>query len=195
MDEWEKKRDVMRRYDSSANVYDDCYSEEQNAKIDAAMKRLNMQKGFRLLDLGCGTGMSFCHVSNKAGAIVGLDISRKMLVHARKRTEVYHGVELVLADADNTPFKNNVFDLLLAVTLIQNAPNPLRTLKEAGRVLKTAAPLVVTGLKKKFSRAAFEKLLHNAGLEVIILKSDRLKCYVAVCTNSTRNTLSLKSKG
>ena len=174
----------MRRYDSSANVYDNCYSEEQNAKIDAAMKRLNMEKGLWLLDLGCGTGMSFCHVSDKAGAIVGLDISRKMLVQARKRTEVYRGVELVLADADNMPFKKDVFDLLLAVTLIQNVPNPLRTLIEARRVLKTAAPLVVTGLKKKFSRAAFEKLFQNAGLEVNSLKSDRLKCHVAVCTNT-----------
>jgi malonyl-CoA O-methyltransferase len=182
MDQWDRKRSVMQRYDLTAHLYDMRYAEEQTAKIEAAMKNINLEKHNSVLDVGCGTGLLFGYVANRARMVVGLDISRKILCEARERAKRFPNVHLICADADNIPLKENVFDYAFAVTLIQNMPNPLRTLNEIRRVTRKNAVVVTTGLKMKFSLEAFEELLRNAGLDILALENENLKCHVAVCT-------------
>jgi len=182
MSEWDKKRDVMHRYDLTAHIYDIRYAEEQTAKIKAVMESINMEKEGLVLDVGCGTGLLFEYVANKAEAIVGLDISRETLFQAKKHAKKFANVHLILADSDNAPLKEDVFSHVFALTLIQNTPNPFKTLNEIRRVSKENAVIVVTGLKKKFPIKAFKRLLRDACLDVIALKSESLKCHVAVCT-------------
>lgn len=182
MSEWDKKRDVMHRYDLTAHIYDTRYAEEQTAKIEAVMESINMEKEGLFLDVGCGTGLLFNYVSHKAKAIVGLDISRETLFQAKKYAKKFANVFLVLADSDSVPLKGDVFNHVFALTLIQNTPNPFKTLNEIKRVSKQNAVIVVTGLKKKFPIKAFKRLLHNAGLGVVALQNESLKCHVAVCT-------------
>jgi ubiquinone/menaquinone biosynthesis C-methylase UbiE len=183
MSEWDKKRDVMQRYDLTAHIYDMRYAEEQTAKIEAAMESINMERESLVLDVGCGTGLLFNYVANKAEAVVGLDISRETLLQAKERAKKFPNVHLILADADNMPLKEGIFSHFFAVTLIQNMPSPFKTLNKVKRVTKGNAVIVVTGLKKKFSIEVFKSLLQNAGLNVIALKSENLNCHVAVCTN------------
>ena len=182
MGEWDKKRDVMHRYDLTAHIYDTRYAEEQTAKIEAVIESINMEKEASVLDVGCGTGLLFEYVANKAEAIVGLDISRETLLQAKRYAKKFANVHLILADSDNVPLKEDVFSHVFALTLIQNTPNPFKTLNEIKRVSKENAVIIVTGLKKKFPIKAFKRLLHDAGLDVITVKSESLKCHVAVCT-------------
>jgi len=182
MSEWKKKRSVMRRYDLTAHIYDVRYAEEQAAKIEAALEGLSIEKGSLVLDAGCGTGVLFGHVADKTEAVIGLDISRKILLQAKKCAEKFANVQLILADADNMPLKEGTFRYVFGITLIQNMPNPKRTLKEIRRVAKENAAIVVTGLKKAFSLQGFEELLWDAGLKVVALKDEGLKCYVVICT-------------
>jgi len=172
----------MQRYDLTAHIYDMQYAEEQTAKIRAALEGLKMEKHSLVLDAGCGTGLLFGYVADKAEATVGLDISRKILLQAKKRVKNFQIIHLILADADNMPLKENVFSHVFGITLIQNMPNPAKTLNEIRRVAKTNAKIVVTGLRKAFTQEEFEGLLRDAGLNVATLKNDGLKCYVAVCT-------------
>lgn len=181
LNEWDKKRDVMKRYDLTAHIYDMRYAEEQTAKIQAVMQNIKMEKESLVLDVGCGTGLLFNYVANKAKTIVGLDISRKILLQAKERAKKFPNVHLILADADNMPLKESTFSHLFAITLIQNMPSPFKTLNEVKRVTKENAFMVVTGLKKKFPVEVFRRLLQDAGLNVIALKNEGLKCYVAVC--------------
>ncbi len=183
MKEWDKKRDVMQRYDLTAHIYDMRYAEEQTAKIEAAMKKINTEKNSSILDIGCGTGLLFDYVANKSKTVVGLDISRKILLQARKNAKKFPNVHLIWADADNVPLRKGAFNHVFAVTLIQNMPNPDKTLNEIKRIAKEDAVMVVTGLKKKFSLEIFQKLLRNAGLNINALKNESLKCHVAVCTS------------
>lgn len=181
MSGWNEKRKIMRRYDLTAHIYDMRYAEEQTAKIETALKSVNVEIDSFVLDLGCGTGLLFDHVADKAETIVGLDISREILLQAKSRSRKFAKVHLVLADADNLPFKNDVFSHVFAVTLIQNLPNPVKTFVEVKRVAKENAVIVVTGLKRKYSLKVFEKLLRKFGLKVIEMKNGSLKCYVAIC--------------
>jgi ubiquinone/menaquinone biosynthesis C-methylase UbiE len=182
MNEWNKKRSVKHRYNLTAHIYDMQYAEEQTAKIEAALESLKIEKHSLVLDAGCGTGLLFGYVAEKAEATVGLDTSRKILLQAKKRGKNFQGLYLILADADNMPFNRNIFSHVFAITLIQNMPNPAKTLNEIKRVAKNDAAIVITGMKKAFTLEKFEKLLNDAGFNIIVLKDESLKCYVSVCT-------------
>lgn len=184
MTNWSKKRKIMRLYDLTAHMYDMRYFEEQKLKIEAALEEMQIKENCAILDVGCGTGILFKYVAGKAKLVVGVDISKKMLLYAKRRAENFESVHLVLADADNMPFRENVFDSVFSVTLLQNMPNSNKTLKEIGRVAKGFATIVATGMKKAFTAQRFKAMLLNAGLKSIAFKDRGLKCYVVVCVKS-----------
>jgi len=180
MNKWKQKREIIRRYDLTAQMYDGRYGEEQEAKYEVAMEGLHASSHSLILDVGCGTGLFFTHVAEKAKAIVGVDISSELLAKAKERARNFCNVHLVRGDADHLPFKKHAFTAASAFTLLQNMPKPLITLKEIKRTIKPNGLIVVTGLKKVFSLTAFEQLLKTAGLSLISIRDDDfLKCYVA----------------
>jgi ubiquinone/menaquinone biosynthesis C-methylase UbiE len=179
MQEWNKKRRTMRHYDQQAKIYDVQYLEEQTAKIKSALTSIELKSNELVLDMGCGTGFLFSHI-HKAKLLVGIDTSSKALQVAKR----WSNAHLIQTDADNTPFPDNIFDRVFAVTLLQNLPDPMKTILEIKRISKPGAVFVVTGLKKKFTQEGFVDLLERAGLKVSTLNTDEhLKGYVAVCVN------------
>jgi len=184
MDEWKQKRTVMRNYDLTAHLYDMRYAEEQAEKIRAALEKVELGGQSYVLDFGCGTGLLFEYIAKKVWMIVGLDFSRKELNEAKKRSRRFGNVHLVLADADYAPFRSGVFTHIFAITLLQNMPNPGKTLNEAKRVAFKNATIVITGLKKRFPLEEFKGILCENGLSIAdIMDSDNLKCYIAICFN------------
>jgi ubiquinone/menaquinone biosynthesis C-methylase UbiE len=89
----------------------------------------------RILDNGCGTG----HFSEflKGLDVTGLDISARMLGYARKRYQ-----KVIQGDAQNLPFTNDYFDLVLAKGLLHHLPNPQRGVTEIYRVLRKGGEVV-----------------------------------------------------
>jgi ubiquinone/menaquinone biosynthesis C-methylase UbiE len=170
----------MRRYDLTAQMYEMRYAEEQAAKYKAALKHLKINGG-SVVDVGCGTGLLFSEVAAEAQAVVGVDVSGKLLLQAKERSRIFSNVQLVQGDADHLPFKNDHFSVVFAFTVLQNMPKPLETLSEIKRIAECGASVVVTGLKKVFSLKAFQALLQDAGLQVDSLdEAEALKCYVAL---------------
>ncbi|KPV65008.1 MAG: hypothetical protein AOA65_0582 [Candidatus Bathyarchaeota archaeon BA1] len=189
MTEWDKKREVMQHYDHSATVYDAQYSEEQKAKINAALSGMNLEGDSLVLDTGCGTGLLFDHIRNRVKLLVGIDISPRILKEAERRAKRFPTALILRADADHTPFPNETFDTVFAITLLQNMPNPQTTLHEMKRVSKNHAIIAVTGLKKEFTKEGFKKLLDAAGLKTSIIKAnDQLKGHVAICRKRREKT-------
>jgi ubiquinone/menaquinone biosynthesis C-methylase UbiE len=181
---WNKKRDIMHRYDVTAQIFDVRYAEEQTAKIEAALKHVKVEVGL-ILDAGCGTGILFSYVADKGRTTIGLDVSGKTLLQAKVRSKDHANVHLVRADADHMPFPNGIFSTVFAMTLIQNTPNPSETLTEIERVAQDGAVIVVSGLRKIFSRNIFRQILKNAGLKIVAWEEENLKCYVAICAHCT----------
>jgi ubiquinone/menaquinone biosynthesis C-methylase UbiE len=180
MSVWDKKREIMQRYDVTAQIYDIRYAEEQTAKIKAALKHVEV-KADMILDAGCGTGILFGFVADNARMTIGLDVSKKTLLEAKERAKNHASVDLVWADADNMPLRGKVFDRVFAMTLIQNTPSQADTLNEIRRVAKDDALIIVTGLKKVFTRSILRRLLKNAKLKIMVMENEGLKCYVTVC--------------
>jgi len=186
MNGWLKKGRVMRRYDLTAEMYDMRYAEEQAAKIRAGLKHVKIEKDERVLDVGCGTGILFNYFLDKRNLIVGLDISKKTLLQAKQhiREKKIVNVHLVQADADNMPFGGNAFSKVFAITVLQNSPDPTKTLTEIKRVGIGNAVFVVSGLKSIFRKPAFIRMLRTTHLKTVAFEENDLKCYVAVCTDA-----------
>ena len=184
MREWKEKRGTLRHYDKQAAIYDTQYLGEQNAKIEDILNSMRLGSNETVLDLGCGTGFLFQHIDKRVGLLVGIDLSQKALRETKKRTKNLSNIVLVRADVDNTPFPDHIFDKVFAITVLQNMPDPIKTITEMKRVGKPRAIFAVTGLKKKFTQESFVDLLERAQLKVVTLNTNQgLKGHVAVCTN------------
>jgi ubiquinone/menaquinone biosynthesis C-methylase UbiE len=194
IESWEVKRRVIEYYDKLSRIYDALYGYEQKLKINEALKVIHIKPSDTILDAGCGTGLLFSYIANSARLIIGVDVSIKILKVAKKLIKKFglSAISLVRADVDFLPFKDRIFDKAFAVTLLQNMPDPILTLKEIARVTKDDAEVVVTGLKKFFSKEDFLKMLVKSGMHPSILNTDeRIKCHIAVC--SKRIALQVKA--
>jgi ubiquinone/menaquinone biosynthesis C-methylase UbiE len=178
---WRQKRSVMRRYNLTAQMYDARYCEEQEAKYHAALENFKLGDSV-VLDVGCGSGLFFSHVADKAATVVGVDVSLGLLQLAKERAKKYPNVSIVQADADHLPFKQEVVSHVFAFTLLQNMPNPAETLKQFKVVAKREGVIVVTGLKAAIPMEAFGGFLEAADLQVASLSNnEELRCYVLTC--------------
>ena len=182
-----RKLRVMHRYDQSAKVYEAQYREEQEAKIKTAMDNVTIDKDSRVLDAGCGTGLLFEHVAKKIKALIGTDISRRIIKEAKGKAKKYENIDVILADVDSLPFPHQTFDAVFSITTIQNTPNPTFTIKEIKRVSKPNSPIVITGLRKVFTKEQFSEMLRQTDLRVVVQKSDeQLKDHICICTQMRR---------
>ncbi|MEM2351964.1 MAG: class I SAM-dependent methyltransferase [Thermoproteota archaeon] len=173
---WRVKCSIIKHYNRIASIYNILYGHEQDQKMVKALRLLDFSPFDLVLDVGCGTGLLFKYIANIADMVVGVDIAREPLKIARNAIRRFglDRVLLVRADADFLPFKNGVFSKIFAITLLQNMPNPILTLSEITRVAKDEAAMVITGLKKIFSRKYFSEILRKAGLSFILLNDGKI---------------------
>ena len=153
------KREVRENYDDlGGGLYDIRYEEEQSRKYDIALQVTSPGGDDLLLDDGCGTGMFLKCVDSPC---VGLDISGKLIAVAKERLKPNH--HLLQGDSEHLPFRNRVFYIVYAITLIQNLPDKEFAVSEMRRVSRDKATLFVTALKVAFHREYLSGLLEGKG--------------------------------
>jgi SAM-dependent methyltransferase len=80
----------------------------------AAMERVGIASGERVLDVGCGTGDTTVDLARRVGprgAVTGIDLSAPMLASARQRAAGIGNVTFQSADAQTTRFEAGHFDV------------------------------------------------------------------------------------
>jgi SAM-dependent methyltransferase len=121
--------------------------------ITVDFNKLNIQPGFKILDIGCGSGRHTCAAYQCRDVVaIGADINLRDLVTAKDRLNLHdqlgeHGGGtwgLSVADMTRLPFKNNYFDLVIASEVMEHIPEHENAAKEVIRVLKPGSMLVVS---------------------------------------------------
>jgi SAM-dependent methyltransferase len=93
-----------------------------------------------LLDVGCGAGM-FCELAAKRGAqVTGIDATAALIAIARER--VPQG-DFRVGEMEELPYTDNAFDLVIGFNSFQFAASPVNALREAGRVARKGASIVI----------------------------------------------------
>jgi ubiquinone/menaquinone biosynthesis C-methylase UbiE len=177
---WRSKRKVMHAYDVTAPIYDERYSDEQHLKYWKTLESVDVD-GAVVLDVGCGSGLFFSEVAGRAEAVVGVDVSKQLLLKAK--TNPASNVHVVQADADHLPFADGTFDAAFSFTVLQNMPKPAKTLREINRATKKGGKIAVTGLRKAFPETSFHDLIQGSDLETdLFVDEETINCYIAVLT-------------
>ena len=113
-----------------------------------AVDRLQLRPDSDVLEVGCGTGLSFRHLlaglEPTRGRLVGLDFSRDMLRKAQKRISAHgwRNVELVQGDAARLDLSQR-FDAILFAYSLTMIPDWPAALERAYAHLKPWGRLVV----------------------------------------------------
>ncbi len=104
-----------------------------------------IEAGERLLDVGTGTGVVAITAARAGAVVTGLDLTPALLDAARHNAEVARvAVDWREGDAEDLPFEDASFDLVGCHNVIDHCERPDAVLREAVRVLKPGAPLVIT---------------------------------------------------
>lgn len=154
-----------------------------------------------VLDVGCATGKTACYIAKGYGCrVVGVDILERMIDRAKERAKregVEDRVEFRVADAQNLPFEDNLFDVVIGefITALlddkqKGANEYLRVTKPGGYVglneatwMKTPPPTELLeylsrtfGLKGEIlTPDGWEELLVDAGFKDIVVRAYKVE--------------------
>jgi SAM-dependent methyltransferase len=121
--------------------------------ITVDFKKLSIQPGYRVLDIGCGPGRHTCAAyTHKDIFAVGADLCFSDVEKARQRLQYHdelgeHGGGrwgLSVADITHLPFADNAFDLVICSEVMEHIPEHEKAAKEIVRVLKPGRHLAVS---------------------------------------------------
>ena len=108
-------------------------------------------KGRDVLEVACGGGIGLGFLAKKAKKVVGGDIDREILEIAKDTYRGSNNIEIYQLDAENIPFENNSFDVILLYEAIYYLTHPERLINEARRVLRKGGRLIICTVNKDWS--------------------------------------------
>jgi phosphatidylethanolamine/phosphatidyl-N-methylethanolamine N-methyltransferase len=130
-------------YDKLATVYDLIFGPTLHPGRLQAIKRMNIQSGERVLEVGVGTGINLS-LYPKNCTVTGIDFSGSMLEKARERVarEEIDNVRLVQMDAADLKIADDSFDIVYAPYLISVVPDPVKVAREMRRVCRPGGRII-----------------------------------------------------
>lgn len=149
-------------YDFHSLFYDVTFGRLVRRRITSAISHMSIGAGQRVLDLGIGTGASLDYYPRHA-RIFGIDLSGGMLRECRKKIQHRRLAPAMLfqANALQLPFSDNAFDHVFISHVISVVSDPYRLVREAQRVAKPGARIVILNHFQSTNRfiAMVEKFL------------------------------------
>lgn len=98
-----------------------------------------IKDGFRVLELGCGTGdmwVEHLDILDNVQELVLTDFSEGMLNSAKDNHKDVKNISYKVVDIMEIPFDDNSFDIVIANIMLYHVPNLEKALSEVKRVLK-----------------------------------------------------------
>lgn len=102
----------------------------------------------KILEIGCGTGHWLNELSKYNGLLYGGDYSIGMLKQAAGSNPA---LNLINTDANNLPFKQNNFDLIICINAIHHFKDKKKFIDDAASLLQRHGIITVIGLEPRES--------------------------------------------
>ena len=129
------------------------YSENERTLEDDIPELVDyIRPGYRVLDVGCGSGTVTLDVANavKPGIIIGIDPVEYAVECAQKfaTKRKIKNATFQTGDGYHLPFEDASFDVVFSNTVLHYFNDPLRALKQQLRLVKPGGWLVAAGVRE-----------------------------------------------
>lgn len=114
--------------------------EQQEPTYLEAIRRVGIGPGRHVLEVGCGSGVFLRLAADRGAAVSGLDASEALVQLARARVPE---ADVRVGDMQFLPYEDDVFDVVAGFNAFFFAADLVAALREAGRVAKPGAPVVI----------------------------------------------------
>ncbi|MFT4326876.1 MAG: class I SAM-dependent methyltransferase [Candidatus Woesearchaeota archaeon] len=146
-----QSKEISKIYSNLAKEYNTIVSKKAKYTAHTKMHDLakkHITKNATILDLGCGTGLGSKELLKKGRTIIGIDCAQGMLKEAQKLPFE----KVILQDIEEPlKVKNDYFDAVLLIGVMEFIKNPHKLLKEIHTKLKKEG-IVSIKKKKKISQ-------------------------------------------
>ena len=134
--------EVQRRlWGTDPQAWADLAEAHNQPLFEAVLDAAGARPGTRLLDVGCGSGLTLVLARERGALPSGVDISPGLLSIACDRLP---HADLREADMESLPFGDAAFDAVTGVNAFQFAGDPRRALREAARVIRPGGRVVAS---------------------------------------------------
>ncbi|RKZ27901.1 hypothetical protein DRQ26_02255 [bacterium] len=124
--------EIRKFYDTHYH-FDEDIEKPDIGRLVNFFKKFTTKAHRKILDVGCGSGLNLKFFSSKELELYGIDISFRAL---RLSREVVPDAAVTVADGQTLPFKDNAFDYITLLGVLEHFPEPREGLSEINRVLK-----------------------------------------------------------
>lgn len=97
-----------------------------------------------VLEVACGAGQGLGYLAKLARKVVGGDIDENILQFARRQYAGHPDIQLLEFDAQDLPFSDNSFDVVICFEALYYFPQPEKFFEEAERVLRNDGALLIS---------------------------------------------------
>ncbi|HUS60084.1 MAG TPA: class I SAM-dependent methyltransferase [Nevskiaceae bacterium] len=127
--------------------------------------KLGLEKGQKLLDVGCGRGIFLDRLTAEFGIkAFGIDIAKEVIGEAKKKSAFK--LDLRVADACSLPFSDGFFDVVISLDTLEHIRGKqARAVSEMVRVLKKGGKMLIYTINKNQS-LTWNWLLDKLGIDV-----------------------------
>lgn len=114
-------------------------------RFEVIAKLVSSSGGGLVLDLGCGNGVIFKYMANRANTVIGVDLfPHNWWAIAKKNASKFGNVDLIKADINHLPFRDGISDIVLTADVLEHFKNLELVLKNISSVLKDGGNLIMT---------------------------------------------------
>ena len=144
----------------------------------AILDTIQLKQGMNILDIGSGSGFPMLEIADRAGSaamVYGIDPSDDaiIMIHQKSEAKESKNATIVKGFAEQLPFDDNFFDLIVSNNGINNVADQEKVLSECFRTAKPGAQMVAAvnlpGTMIEFYDV-FERALLNNGMHEEIKK-------------------------
>jgi len=162
-------------FDRCASDWDKNQKKALSVKLKKIIKIADIQRGEKVLDVGCGTGILLPLLKERVGAkgkVVALDFSFNML----KRAQEKFGEEFqyIQADIENMPLEDASFHKIISFNSFPHFLNKENALCEIWRVLKAGGSLLIAHATSRKKVNSFHRKVGGAVRNDVIPNDRRM---------------------
>ena len=114
--------------------------DQQLSTYEEALRRVQLEPGWQVLDVGCGAGAFLRLAAGRSAVPFGIDASAELVAFARGRLPE---ADIRVGEMEDLPWDEDTFDLVTGFNSFFFADDMVGALREAGRVARTGAPVVI----------------------------------------------------